>query len=143
MDEVAEFFKKLRKMSNQIFIHWDSAHETLGNADLLQSLEQAKPYLAQIHLCNCVNDPKHPYYGDWHMDVGQPPDYKNWGYLTAEIGAQIIRKIASFPTNKGIQRTFCAIEVRSQKGNDLWAKEQLVRNYLQRVFDLAGMEYDK
>lgn len=143
MAETVAFIGELRKTSDKIFIHWDSAHETLANIDLSESLEIAQPYLAQIHICNCVNDPEHPCYGDWHMDIGQPPSYKNWGYLDVEIAADILRKVASFAPTPGIERTFCAVEVRSHTGDDMWQKERLIRSFLQKAYDLAGLEYDK
>lgn len=65
----------------------------------------AKPYLAQIHLSNCVNDPNHPYYGDWHMDAGQASEYENWGYLTAEAGVRISRKLPLSPQKAFMERS--------------------------------------
>jgi sugar phosphate isomerase/epimerase len=143
MQEVVDVFKVLRKDYDNIFIHWDSAHEVLNGNDLFESLETARPYLAQIHLSNCVPTPSHPYYGDWHMSVGQAPEFRNWGFLTAEIGSDLVKKVASFDPSAGVKNTFCAVEVRTAQGNDLWATEKLVREFLQRVFDLAGMEWDR
>ena len=144
MPEAVKLFARVAELSGKFYMHWDSAHEMLNKAPTLsESMEIAHPYIAQIHLCNCVTDPNHPYYGDWHMDVGEAPEYKNWGYLTPEVGAAVIKQLASYNTNPGLDRTFCSVEVKSAKGNDLWAKERLIRGFLQKVFDLAGNEYDK
>lgn len=141
MPEVVEWIKALRQANPHIYIHWDSAHEVLGEIDLIKSLNLARPYLAQLHLCNCIADKSHPCYGDLHMDVGAPPDYRTWGYLTPEVGAGLLREVASFDTAPGVKNTYCALEVRSHPGDDLWAKERMIRTFLKRTFELAGMEY--
>ncbi len=139
--EVVDWFKELKKDAPNFYIHWDSAHEKLGNADLIESVTLAAPYMAQFHICNCVNDPKHPYYGDHHMDVGQAPDFKTWGYLTPEVGAEILKAVKSFEPCDGVENMYCALEVRSHLADDLWAKEKLIRTFLTKVFDLAGIEH--
>ena len=50
----------------------DTAHALLNGEDLLASLALARPYLAEYHYCNCVLDPAHPLYGDWHLPFGPP-----------------------------------------------------------------------
>lgn len=141
--EVVEWFAELKKTAPNFYIHWDSAHEKLGGADLIESLRLSAPYLAQFHICNCVTEEGHPYRGDHHMDVGQAPDYKTWGYLTPEVGAEMLKEAVSFEPIAGIDRMTIALEVRSHLADDLWAKERLIRTFLQRVFDLAGLPYDK
>jgi sugar phosphate isomerase/epimerase len=143
IDETVAWFSQLKQACTNFYIHWDSAHEKLGGADLVKSVTLAAPYLAQFHICNCVTDPQHPYYGDHHMDVGQPPDYKTWGYLTPEVGAEILRTVAGFVPCEGIQNTYCALEVRCHLADDPWAKERLIRTFLQRTFALAGLPYEK
>ena len=141
--ETVEWFADLKQQCSNFYIHWDSAHEVLGGADLKESIRLAAPYLAQFHLCNCIAEPGHPYYGDHHMDVGQAPDYDSWGYLRPEIGAEILREAAAFDPCEGIENTYCALEVRAHLADDLWAKEKLIRTFLQRTFDLAGIAYKK
>lgn len=143
IEEVVEWFAELKKQAPNFYIHWDSAHEKLGGADLLESLRLSAPFLAQFHICNCVTEKGHPYRGDFHMDVGQAPDFATWGYLTPEVGAQMLREAASFEPIDGVPRMTCALEVRSHLADDLWAKERLIRTFLMRTFDLAGIAYDK
>lgn len=143
IEEVVEWFAELKKQAPNFYIHWDSAHEKLGGADLLESLRLSAPFLAQFHICNCVTEEGHPYRGDFHMDVGQAPDFATWGYLTPEVGAQMLREAASFEPIDGVPRMTCALEVRSHLADDLWAKERLIRTFLMRTFDLAGIAYDK
>ncbi len=139
MAEAMEWFAPLHAECPNIFIHWDSAHEALGGIDLIESLRLAKPYLSQFHLCNAVLDPRHPMYGDWHMDIGQAPDYKSPGYLTPELGAKVLREVASWPVTEGCKATFVALEMRSHMGDDMWAKERSARQFLARCFELAGL----
>lgn len=143
IEEVVEWFAELKKQAPNFYIHWDSAHEKLGGADLLESLRLSAPFLAQFHICNCVTEEGHPYRGDFHMDVGQAPDFATWGYLTPEVGAEMLREAASFEPIDGVPRMTCALEVRSHLADDLWAKERLIRTFLMRTFDLAGIAYDK
>lgn len=143
IDETVEWFENLKKDCSNFYIHWDSAHEKLGGADLLKSIELAGPHLAQFHICNCITDANHPYYGDHHMDVGSAPDFETWGYLTPEVGASIVKKAQSLPDCEGVKFTTCALEVRSHLADDVWAKEKLIRTFLQRTFDLAGISYNK
>jgi len=139
--EVTEWFAHLKKECSNFYIHWDSAHEVLGGADLQESVTLAAPYLAQFHICNCINDPQHPYYGDHHMDIGQAPNYKTWGYLTPKVGAKILKTVAAFEPCDGIETTYCALEVRAHLADDLWAKERLIRTFLTEAFDLAGIAH--
>jgi len=139
--ETVEWFADLKRQCNNFYIHWDSAHEMLGGADLKDSVRLSAPYLAQFHLCNCVNIPGHPYYGDHHMDVGVAPEYKTWGYLTPEVGAGILKEVEGFTSCDGIENTYCALEVRAHLADDLWAKEKLIRAFLQKTFALAGIAY--
>ena len=139
MAEAVEWFAPLHAECPNIFFHWDSAHEALGGIDLIESLRLAKPYLSQFHLCNAVLDAEHPMYGDWHMDVGQAPEYKSPGYLTPELGAKVLKEVASWPVTEGCKGTFVALEMRSHMGDDMWAKEQTARRFLSRCFELAGI----
>lgn len=144
MAEAAELFKRFRDAGeDRIFIHWDSAHEKLAGIDLMESLELARPYLAQIHVCNCVTDKNHPCYGDWHMDLGPAPDYRNWGWIDLQKAVEVVSKVASFETVKGVNRTFVSIENTSHPGDDCWGKERHIREFLMAIFDSIGMPYRK
>ncbi len=141
--EVIEWFEVLKKDCPNMYIHWDSAHEALGNIDLVESMKVALPYMAQFHICNCVTDPTHPYYGDWHMDIGMPPEYRNWGYLDVNVAAELLRTAAQAGKVEGVKNTHVAVEVRTHKGNDCWKTERGVREFLMAAYDRAGLEYDR
>ena len=141
--EVAEWVEEIRKDYPNFYIHWDSAHEALANIDLTESLDAAMPYLAQFHLCNCVTDPTHPYFGDHHMEVGRAPEFKNWGYLDVEVAAKLLSQAAAGQAPAGIDTLYWALEVRSHFGDDMWEREREVREFMMRAYDLAGLPYEK
>ncbi len=140
IEEAAVWFAPIHEECPNAYLHWDSAHEALGGADLMKSIETAAPFLAQMHLCNAILDPGHPCYGDLHMDVGEAPDFETEGFLTPQVGAQILKKTASFDPPQGIAETFVSVEVLGHPGDNLWLKERTVREFLARCFALAGMD---
>lgn len=136
--EVAQWFSELKKECPNFYIHWDSAHEALAGVDLIASLKCILPYLAQLHLCNCITDVSHPCYGDWHMEIGPAPDYKNEGYLDLEIASGILRWLSREKLDEDI---YCAVEVRTHVGDDFVKREKEIRQFLMAVFDKAGIVY--
>ena len=143
MDEVVEWFKPLSDAHPNLFLHWDSSHEQLGGLGLFNTLEMAKPYLSQIHLCDCIDDPTHPCFGDLHMDPAEAPDWQTEGFLTPEIGAEIIRRAASFDAPAGVRRFWISIEVLGHRGDNLWHKEKIAREFLTRCWELSGVEMSR
>lgn len=141
--EVAEWFEALKKVCPNFYIHWDSAHEALSGIELSESLRLALPYMAQFHLCNCVTEPSHPYYGDFHMELGEAPTYKNWGYLDVKTASGILKQVAKAEPLPCLANTYVAVEVRSHIGSDLWKGERHIREFLMAAYDMAGLEYDK
>lgn len=141
--EVIDWFSVLKKDCPNFYIHWDSAHEALGKIDLKESMETALPYMAQFHICNCVTDPSNPCYGDWHMELGNPPDYRNWGYLDLQKAADMLKTAAAGTAPEGIGEVHVAVEVRTHMGDDIIKREEEIRAFLMAAFDAAGLPYDK
>lgn len=141
--EVVAWFTLLKKECPNFYIHWDSAHEALAEIDLEESLKAALPYMAQFHICNCVTDSSNPCYGDWHMELGQAPDYRNWGYLDLAKAAEILKTAAAGQKPAGVEEVHVAIEVRTHMGDDLWKRENEIRAFLMDAFDLANLKYEK
>jgi len=140
MKETTMWFEAVHEAHPNTYIHWDSAHEALSQIDLMLSLEYVRPYLAQLHLCNAILDTAHPCYGDLHMDVGVAPDFRTDGFLSPQVGAQILRKVASFDKAAGVEETYVSVEVLGHPGDDLWLKEKNSREFLQSCFKLADLE---
>ena len=109
----------------------------------LNTLEMAAPFLSQIHLCDCIDDPTHPCFGDLHMDPAEAPDWKTEGFLTPEVGAEIIRRAAAFDKPEGVKRFWVSIEVLGHKGDKLWHKERIAREFLIRCWELSGVEMSR
>lgn len=143
MDEVVEWFKPLHGAHPNLFLHWDSSHEQLGGLGLFNTLEMAKPFLSQIHLCDCIDDPTHPCFGDLHMDPAEAPNWQTEGFLTPEIGAEIIRRAASFDAPEGVRRFWISIEVLGHRGDNLWHKEKIAREFLTRCWELSGVKMSR
>lgn len=141
MEEDVVWFAPLHKECPNAYIHWDSAHEALGRIDLMHSIELASPYIAQFHLCDAITDADHPCFGDLHMEVASAPDWTTEGFLTPEVGAQILKKIASYRKPKGVKNVYASVEVLGHPGDNLWRKEENARKFLIKCFELAGMEY--
>lgn len=139
MPETCEWFKPIHEEAPNAFIHWDSAHEALGGTDLMYSLECARPFLGQFHLCDAITDQKHPAFGDLHMDVAHAPEWTTEGFLTPKVGAEILKKVASFDKPAGMKQVYVSVEVLGHAGNDLWLKESNVRAFLTKCFELAGL----
>ncbi len=140
MDEVVPWFRPLHEQHPNLFLHWDSAHEQLGGLGLIRTLELAAPFLSQIHLCDCIDDPTHPCFGDLHMEPASSPDWKTEGFLTPELGAEIIRRAASFDRPEGVKRFWISVEVLGHRGDDLWRRERLAREFLTRCWEHSGVE---
>ena len=143
MDEVVRWFKPLRKSHPNLFLHWDSAHEQLGGLGIFNTLDMAAPYLSQIHLCDCIDDPAHPCFGDLHMEPAQAPDWTTEGFLTVETGAEIIRRAAEFDAPEGVRRFWISVETLGHKGDNLWHKEQAAREFLTRCWEESGVEMSR
>lgn len=140
MKETSIWFAPIHEACPNAFIHWDSAHEALGGTDLMHSIEYIAPYIAQFHLCDAITNVNHPCFGDLHMDVARAPEWKTEGFLTPEVGAQIIKKIASYDKPEGVQKVSVAVEVLGHPGDDMWLKESNARAFLIKCFELAGIE---
>lgn len=143
MDEVVPWFKPLHRAHPNLFLHWDSSHEQLGGLGLFNTLDMAAPYLSQIHLCDCIDDPRHPCFGDLHMDPAEAPDWKTEGFLTPELGAEIIRRAASFDKPEGVRRFWISVEVLGHRGDNLWHKERIAREFLTRCWEESGVEMSR
>ena len=143
MDEVVRWFKPLHRAHPNLFLHWDSSHEQLGGLGIFNTLEMAAPYMSQIHLCDCIDDPAHPCFGDLHMDPAEAPDWKTEGFLTPEGGAEIIRRAAAFDKPEGVRRFWVSVEVLGHKGDNLWHKERIAREFLTRCWEESDVEMSR
>ena len=139
MKETSIWFAPIHEACPNAFIHWDSAHEALGGTDLMHSIEYVAPFIGQFHLCDAITDVNHPCYGDLHMEVAEAPDWKTEGFLTPEVGAQILRKIAAYDKPEGVKHVCVAVEVLGHPGDNLWNKEKNAREFLAKCFELAEM----
>ncbi len=139
MEEDVVWFEPIHEQCPNAFIHWDSAHESLGGIDLMESLELCRPFLAQLHLCDAICDPSHPCFGDLHMDCAVAPDWETEGFLTPEVGARILEKASSFDKPAGVSDVYVSVEIHGHPGSHLWTIEEHGRAFLQHCLELAGL----
>lgn len=137
ISETVQWFPTVKKACPNAFLHWDSAHEILNDADLFSSLDASAPYLAHVHLCNVILDKKHPCYGDLHMDCGTAPDFATEGFLSAAYGGDMIRKVEAFTLPEGIKKINVSLEALGHPGDDLVLKAHNAKEFLKECFRLA------
>ncbi len=75
--------RRVRVASPRFSLCWDSGHMLLNHEDLLESLEFCWPVLSQIHISSPVLAPRHPWFGDTHMCVGEPGSVVGAGEVAA------------------------------------------------------------
>lgn len=135
--EVLPWFAELRKRCPNFYLNYDSAHIALENMDPVETLQLCLPYICHMHICNCVTEPKHPFYGDWHMEIGEAPTYKNEGYLTVDIASRLLRQLHNSQRICGGASICTSIEVTTHMGDDCWKREREARRFLAEAFDKA------
>lgn len=86
--EAVQLCKNLSEHGVKISLCIDTAHVILNREDPLQALEEARPYIAEFHLCNCVVERSNPLFGDRHIPFGPP------GVLGVDEIADMMRKIS-------------------------------------------------
>lgn len=127
-DETVEWMKALRPDCPKLYLAWDSAHVSLNQEDLAESLALAAPLISQLHLANAILDPQAQGYGDYHMKFGEP------GFLTTESAAHIIRTAMSLELPKELGPISLAVEMRTTEQDDLWDNERQCREFLQSAW---------
>ena len=59
------------------------------------------------------------------------------------MGGEIIRRAASYDPVPGVKRFWISIEVLGHKGDNLWHKERIAREFLSRCWELSGVEMSR
>ena len=85
-NEAATFIYQLREWVPEMYLVYDVAHIKLLGEDPLESLSVAIDVMSEIHLANCVDDPKSTLFGDNHMPIGEP------GFLTSNYINDLFNK---------------------------------------------------
>lgn len=127
--EAIDIVKRLRKISPDIGISWDSAHVALCGEEIEDSLAQANEYIFLIHLSNAILDKYDAGFGDHHMFIGSP------GFLTMELISKLFKRAIDMELfYKKIPSV--AVEVRTLEGNDPWETEKHCREILLKSWQL-------
>ena len=71
-EEAVSICHDLKKEGLDLWLCIDTAHAALNDEDPLSALLMAMPYVTEFHFCNCVIEPSHRLYGDYHIPFGKP-----------------------------------------------------------------------
>lgn len=70
--EAAAICAQLRRQGQRVELCLDTAHMLLNGESPAAALALCRPFVFELHLCNCVTEPGHPLYGDRHLPFGAP-----------------------------------------------------------------------
>ncbi|MFZ4695372.1 MAG: TIM barrel protein [Verrucomicrobiia bacterium] len=118
--EALAFIHEVRQEVPGFYLAFDTAHIRLLGEDPAESLAQAAGVTGQIHLANCVDDPRKPGFGDHHIPPGPP------GFLDRrEIRRLLDRGLAAGVL--GPKRPIVSVEVAGDGGEGAFALERATR----------------
>ncbi|HEY8891308.1 MAG TPA: TIM barrel protein [Clostridium sp.] len=132
VDETVIWMMPIHQDCPNMYLGWDAAHAALDGENLITTLHQAAPIMAELHLSNAVLNPSDPLYGDNHMKYGAP------GFLTIEVAGELLKTAVSLNTLKERDGIFTAVEIRTTKADDLWKVEKESREFLKMAIELAN-----
>lgn len=130
-EECVELLDSLKPEVDNVAIELDMAHVVLMKESFVHAIRTCLPYLAHVHLGNCVTTPGHPWYGDQHPPIGldggaiDVPELMEilgqlleHGYLKKEHRRSLTLEIQPFP-NMGVEETVADQMDRLQRA---WAQ---------------------
>lgn len=132
VDETVVWMKPIHQDCPNMYLGWDAAHAALDGENLITTLHQAAPIMAELHLSNAVLNPCDPLYGDNHMKYGAP------GFLTIEVASEILKTAINLDTPKERNGIFTAVEIRTKQTDDLWKVEKESREFLKKAIEIAN-----
>lgn len=106
----------------------DMAHMLLNGEDPVESLAVAKSYVAEYHFCNCVLDPTHQLFGDWHLPFGPP------GVVDVDSIANIMQGLVAIDFFNTTDRPPIFCEVLKREQDESPAVMQHCRDTLQQAW---------
>jgi sugar phosphate isomerase/epimerase len=107
----------------------DMAHMLLNGEDPVESLAVAKAYVAEFHFCNCVLDPSHQLFGDWHLPFGPP------GVVDVDSIANIMQRLVAINFFNTTDRPLIFCEVLKREQDESLAVMQHCRDTLQQAWN--------
>ncbi|MFC1798383.1 sugar phosphate isomerase/epimerase family protein [Thermodesulfobacteriota bacterium] len=127
-NEAVNLILQLRDTVPELYLNFDVAHIKLLAEEPIESLSTAIGVISEIHLANCVDNPKSPLFGDNHIPIGDP------GFLTSEYIADLFKKGLDLgflgPTKPVVSpEVFCA------EGDDPWDAEKNGRENMIRAWE--------
>lgn len=71
-EEAIQIVRRLAGRFDNLGVCLDTAHLLLNGESPAAGLLAGADLITDFHFCNCVTEPAHPLYGDWHMPFGPP-----------------------------------------------------------------------
>ncbi|MCJ7788798.1 MAG: TIM barrel protein [Candidatus Atribacteria bacterium] len=127
-----KFVLECKKEVNNIGILFDMSHVLLLREDPAEEIKKMKDTVIQIHLANCTDDPKYPWFGDCHIRFGKD-GLNNIDTVTRLFKSLIGINYFEDYYNKNKRMSIVALEVRAL--ND--EIPEVVRVNTQRVLEQA------
>lgn len=104
-DQAIKLVDMVRQAQSNFSLCWDSGHAMLNQEEPIASLNQCWPMVEQLHLSSPVLDRTHPWFGDTHVCVGEPPGALDMKMLTAILArAFALRQPHDRPTPVAIEQ---------------------------------------
>lgn len=122
-----DLVRSLRDSAPRLDLALDSAHARLQGEDLVTHLHAALDVSTQLHLSNCVADPRRPGFGDHHLPPG-PPGYMDDACVQRLLAAGL--RCGFF----GPRRPVLVMEIAGPGGERSWALERIQRDMLIRTW---------
>ena len=128
-NEANDLIKRVKKDYKNVGLAFDTAHSALNGENVVKAVKASTQELYQVHFSNAVLDKSHHLFGDLHMPIGDP------GFLNVKGIASILKELQQTAKEEG-KKIPIAIEARSQKNDDLEAKEKLNREILESAIKM-------
>ena len=133
-DEAVALCNGLSRYGLDLKLCLDTAHVLLNGEDLLETLALALPHIGEYHYCNCVVDPDHPLFGDYHLPFGLP------GIVDIPKIAEIMKKSLEIGFFSDVYRPPVSCEVLKREQDDSLQVMEYCRNALEQAWTICVSE---
>lgn len=124
--ETIKIIKQVREKNDNIYFAFDTAHAALNRENIEEAIEQAFPFMDQLHFSNAILDSTHEQYGDNHIPIiGE-------GFLTKERMKRIVTRLNQY-SKKYNKKMRVSIEVKGKNDQKLHENEKEIRQLLNEV----------
>jgi len=127
--EAVELARAVRREHANFTLCLDTAHMILNEEDPAAMLAPARGCFDELHLCNCITVPGHPFYGDHHVPFGPP------GRLDPELGGRVLAA--------AVRSGFLCREAPGRVTGEIIRREQTPEEVMNHVQDFFVKSWQK